>query len=303
MFIQNKYTQIYHQIINNAQQANRIKLKKLEPNYIYFEKHHIIPKCLFGSNSKSNLVLLTAREHFICHWLLIKMTLGNDQYKMMNALRMMRSSGSQHDRYDTKITSRVYENLRIKMPGIVHSAETKSKISAANKGRASPLKGKKRLVSDLEHAKRSQRLKGKTYEELYGIEKAAIMRAKISASIKGKISSQESIEKRRIKCIGQVRTPEQLATLRASYLIRQPRRLATDEEKKITAQKISAANKGKEKSQEHKDKISASLTGISTGPKSEETKQKMRKPKSEAHKRAISEGRKAKYEAKRNLLL
>ena len=34
------------------------------------EVHHIVPKCLGGSNKKENLVELTAREHFICHRLL-----------------------------------------------------------------------------------------------------------------------------------------------------------------------------------------------------------------------------------------
>ena len=38
----------------------------------YYEKHHIIPRCLNGSNDKDNLVLLTAREHYLCHWLLWK---------------------------------------------------------------------------------------------------------------------------------------------------------------------------------------------------------------------------------------
>jgi hypothetical protein len=31
---------------------------------MYVEKHHIIPKSLGGSNDKSNLVKLTAKEHF-----------------------------------------------------------------------------------------------------------------------------------------------------------------------------------------------------------------------------------------------
>ena len=36
----------------------------------YYESHHIIPKWMGGSNKKENLVLLTAREHYICHYLL-----------------------------------------------------------------------------------------------------------------------------------------------------------------------------------------------------------------------------------------
>lgn len=57
------YEKIYNQIIERAKLSNRIKSKEN-----YFEKHHIIPKCLGGDNEKENLVLLTAREHFICHW-------------------------------------------------------------------------------------------------------------------------------------------------------------------------------------------------------------------------------------------
>ena len=43
----------------------------LDPN-VYYERHHIIPKCLGGSNKKENLVYLTAREHYIAHWLLYR---------------------------------------------------------------------------------------------------------------------------------------------------------------------------------------------------------------------------------------
>lgn len=39
----------------------------------YSEKHHIIPRCMGGSNAKSNIVRLTAREHFIAHKLLVRM--------------------------------------------------------------------------------------------------------------------------------------------------------------------------------------------------------------------------------------
>jgi hypothetical protein len=56
------YQRIYDQIIDRA------KSRKLEG---YREKHHIIPKCLGGTNEKQNLVELTAREHFVCHQLLI----------------------------------------------------------------------------------------------------------------------------------------------------------------------------------------------------------------------------------------
>lgn len=67
MYLQNKYTRWYYNIVNAAQNRSING---------YVEKHHIIPKSLGGSNKKINIVSLTAREHFICHWLLTKMTHG-----------------------------------------------------------------------------------------------------------------------------------------------------------------------------------------------------------------------------------
>jgi hypothetical protein len=49
--------------------CERGKLRKKIPS-VYLEKHHITPKCLKGSDDKSNLTLLTAREHFLSHKLL-----------------------------------------------------------------------------------------------------------------------------------------------------------------------------------------------------------------------------------------
>ncbi len=38
----------------------------------YVEKHHIIPRSMGGSDTADNLVCLTAREHFLAHWLLYR---------------------------------------------------------------------------------------------------------------------------------------------------------------------------------------------------------------------------------------
>ena len=60
------YQNIYNNLIINAKSEYRIKY-----NGTYYEKHHILPKCLGGDNSFNNLVLLTAKEHYIAHKLLI----------------------------------------------------------------------------------------------------------------------------------------------------------------------------------------------------------------------------------------
>jgi hypothetical protein len=44
----------------------------------YFERHHVIPKCLGGSNDKSNIVRLTPEEHYVAHQLLVKIYPDNE---------------------------------------------------------------------------------------------------------------------------------------------------------------------------------------------------------------------------------
>ena len=68
----NKYEKWYAAI------TNRAKTRLLES---YTESHHIKPRSLGGDDSLDNLVQLTAREHFICHWLLTKFTSGDDRVK------------------------------------------------------------------------------------------------------------------------------------------------------------------------------------------------------------------------------
>jgi hypothetical protein len=38
----------------------------------YYERHHILPRSLGGSDEEDNLTYLTGREHFMVHWLLYK---------------------------------------------------------------------------------------------------------------------------------------------------------------------------------------------------------------------------------------
>ena len=102
-FLQNKYTKWYFNIIDAA------KLRELTDGY--FEKHHIIPKSLGGSNRKGNLVKLTAREHFICHRLLVKMVEGNALHKMAAAsYRMTIQKGDNQKRVVP--SGRVYNTIR-----------------------------------------------------------------------------------------------------------------------------------------------------------------------------------------------
>lgn len=53
----------------------------------YKESHHILPKCLGGSDDKWNLVDLTPEEHYLAHQLLAKMYPNN--IKLIRAATMM----------------------------------------------------------------------------------------------------------------------------------------------------------------------------------------------------------------------
>ena len=67
-FQETKYIKWYFNIIGKALSENRIYDSKIH------ERHHILPRSLFSKykNDKENLVILTFREHFICHALLWK---------------------------------------------------------------------------------------------------------------------------------------------------------------------------------------------------------------------------------------
>lgn len=77
----------------------------------YGENHHIIPRSLGGNDDKSNLVKLTAREHFICHYLLTKIyqSKTKEYYSMIKAFMMMYRKSDNQERY---VNSHLYQNLR-----------------------------------------------------------------------------------------------------------------------------------------------------------------------------------------------
>lgn len=128
MFLNNKYKTWHDNIITKAK--NRTLT-------CYTEKHHILPKCLGGSNNEDNLVRLTAKEHFIVHMLLCKFTEGSVNNKMIFAFSAMSSIKGKNRNY--KATSRIAEKLKLRfvkiLTGRKFSKETLAKLSKIRKGR------------------------------------------------------------------------------------------------------------------------------------------------------------------------
>jgi hypothetical protein len=75
------------------------------------EIHHIIPKCAGGNDTTNNLVKLTVREHFIAHWMLTNVGLGEVWYKLRFAFGFMGVS-SKTNSYRKLLTSRQFEKSK-----------------------------------------------------------------------------------------------------------------------------------------------------------------------------------------------
>lgn len=123
MFITNKYSKIYHSIIDNARSQSRVKRRTTHKDYVYYEEHHITPQSLGGLDDPSNLVLLTAREHFLCHYLLCKMVLEDSYawHKVVRAFTFMYSSSSPQRRY---VNSKLYESARKNIGRIMSESQS-----------------------------------------------------------------------------------------------------------------------------------------------------------------------------------
>ena len=115
------YQRIYDQIVDRA------KERKLEG---YKEKHHIIPKCMGGSNEKQNLIELTAREHFICHWLLCRIYPENR--KLGHAFWFMSKQNAPTQKRDYIVSSRTYAEA---ISNLQFTEEHKEKIRKTRVGK------------------------------------------------------------------------------------------------------------------------------------------------------------------------
>jgi hypothetical protein len=129
------YQKVYNQIIERAKKECRKK-----NNGVYYEAHHIVPRCLGGTGSckqwrtHPNIVLLTAREHFLCHWLLYEL------YPLNNSLAVAFSTMSlveNNQQFRYRPSSRIIEKAKLKLSEIKksfrHTDESKRKISESSR--------------------------------------------------------------------------------------------------------------------------------------------------------------------------
>jgi hypothetical protein len=180
------YQRIYDEIIERA------KLRGLNKKLLdgYFECHHIIPRCLCGTNDKSNLVLLTGREHYLCHWLLVKIYKSNQS--LLHAFKMLIYCKTKSQlRSKVVITSKQYEILK---SSIKMTDEVKDKISKSLIGKPGTFLGRR-------HTEETKALiKEKRKFQICSSE----TKMKMSKSSKGHITSDETKMKMRAAKVGKL---------------------------------------------------------------------------------------------------
>ena len=134
----------------------------------YHERHHIISKCMNGSNSQDNLIDLYAREHFIAHKLLAEENPQNYQLKYAYWNMCQCTGRDGQDKYIP--TPEEYEEARIfcheamsgenhPMYGKHHTQESREKMSISKKdmynGENNPFFGKKHSQENIEKNERN----------------------------------------------------------------------------------------------------------------------------------------------------
>ena len=231
------YQQIYNQLISKRQQET-------PPKNCYTETHHIKPKCLGGTNETSNLVKLTAREHYIAHLLLAKIY---NTYGMYAAVIYMQTGRFKNRKF--KFNSHLYQKIR---------EEFANKMSQKMKGKTSWIKGKH--LSEEAKRKVSEANKGNKY--WLGKHHSVESRKKMSIAKKGnkiwlgKHHTEET--KRKIAEANKGR-----------YIGRTPTWLVGKQLSEEHKQKIAIAlkgkpswNKGKKMSEESRNKMSEYRKGL-----------------------------------------
>ena len=113
------YQKIYDNIVRRGQ--HRI----LEG---YSEKHHIVPRCLGGTDDVTNLVSLTPEEHYLCHLLLVKIHPNN--IHLVKAAMFMVSANKDQQR-----NNKVYGWLKRQYSEYMQGPNNPSKLNGPwNKG-------------------------------------------------------------------------------------------------------------------------------------------------------------------------
>jgi hypothetical protein len=156
----------------------------------YYEKHHIFPRSIYPlwKDKASNIVLLTAREHFLAHYLLCKIYEHRNKrnyFKMLNAFEALSILKNQKTREVIYCNSKLYEKMK---------TEISKKTSALMKGNSFN-KGRIQSKKEIEKRRLSNTGKKRTQEQIENIKKG------IGINYMVGINKMLEKTKKRIRCV------------------------------------------------------------------------------------------------------
>jgi hypothetical protein len=144
---------------------------------VYKERHHVLPRCMGGTDSPDNLVDLTAEEHYVAHQLLVKMYPDNTKLAHAAVWMARRASGNKaYSWLRRKHAQAASENLlgNKHWIGKKHTPAWRARMSKSMLGKKMPAEGIEKMAA----TKRGKPLSPEH-------------RAKISAVHRGKPKSAE----------------------------------------------------------------------------------------------------------------
>lgn len=218
------YQFIYDSIITHAKNENRKKLKRTNSDYVYYELHHIKPKSLFPAlaKDKTNLVLLTAKEHYICHLLLDKIYPNSNMFIAL--WRLVNDNQNKHVIKGSNEYKRLKENYKL-------SETHKQNIKAANIKRWQEDGEKIREKIKLARAKQNP-------DTLKGIKRTDEQRKRISEGTKKGMANMSSDARERM----------QAACFKPGHSSSQKGNKLSDEQKLKISERVKASLADKDKS-------------------------------------------------------
>lgn len=210
----------------------------------YTENHHILPRCMNGSDAPQNLVELTAEEHYVAHQLLVKMHPGVAGLIHAVVFMSRRCTGNKSYGWARKKLGSLWS-------GRTHSDESKKKMSTKAMGRRASIETRSKMSAS--HI-------GKTLgnKSRFGKPHSEETKEKIGAAHRGKVVSQETREKLSFYRRGK---PTTLGRTFGPMSEEHKAKIAASNKGKThsleSRKKMSLAQRGKKRSAEHLEKMSA----------------------------------------------
>lgn len=121
------YHKIYQQLIERAQARTLLNE--------YVERHHIVPRCLGGTDASANIVSLLPEEHLFAHRLLCRMHPNNTKLSFAVFMLSIHPLGKVSRKLYSNDKKRHAHNLKLAQTGVPRSQATKDACRAALKGR------------------------------------------------------------------------------------------------------------------------------------------------------------------------